>query len=92
MRPTTGDSSKSTNTKAVALTEVPLVTQAQLKDINDLINSNVDSQKQTGAVVAVRMTTGGAVALAVAQGTKPADPWTILGDTAASPVTSVTPA
>ncbi len=92
MRNTTGDSSKSINTKAVALTENPVVTQAQLEDINDPININVYSQKQPGAVVAVTMTTGGAVALAIAQDSLPASPWNIVGDTAETPVTSVTPA
>lgn len=92
MRTTTGDSSKSINTKAVSLTNVAVVTQAQLSDAADPINVNVYSQKQIGSVVSVTMTTGGAVALAIAQGSNPTSKWNIVGDTATTPVTSVTPA
>jgi len=92
MRTTTGDSAKSINTKATSLTNLAIVTQAQLASATDPINVNVYSQKQTGSAVGVVMTTGGAVAIAVAQGGAPTSKWTILGDTAATPVTSVTPA
>ncbi|QHJ79499.1 MAG: hypothetical protein [Caudoviricetes sp.] len=92
MRTTTGDAAKSINTKAVSLTNLAIVTQAQLAAATDPINVNAYSQKQAGSVVGVTMTTGGALALAVAQGSDPTSKWTILGDTAVTPVTSVTPA
>ena len=92
MRTTTGDAAKSINTKAVSLTNLAIVTQAQLAEADDAINVNAYSQKQAGSVVGVIMTTGGALALAVAQGSSPTSNWTILGDTAVAPVTSVTPA
>lgn len=92
MRTTTGDSSKSINTHAVSFTNLAIVTQAQLADAADPINVNVYSQKQPGSTVGVKMTTGGAIAIAVAQGSGPTDKWTILGDTATTPVTTVTPA
>ena len=92
MRTTTGDSAVSVNTRAVSLTNIALVTQAQLASATNPINVNVQSQKQKGSVVCVTMTTGGAVALAIATGNKPTDPWNIIGDTAATPVTTVTPA
>lgn len=92
MRTTTGDSAKSINTKATSLTNLAIVTQAELESAIDPINVTVYSQKQTGSVVGVVMTAGGAVAIAVAQGGAPTDTWTILGDTAETPVTSVTPA
>jgi hypothetical protein len=92
MRTTTGDSSKSINTKATSLTNLGIVTQAQLASATDPININVYSQKQPGSAIGVRMTTGGALALAIAQGYEPTSKWTILGDTAGTPVTSVTPA
>lgn len=92
MRATTGDSSKSINTKAVSLTNLAIVTQAQLATASGMININQYSQKQAGSVVGVTMTTGGALAIAVSQGSDPTSKWTILGDTSAAPVTSVTPA
>lgn len=92
MRTTTGDSSKSINTKATSFTNLGIVTQAQLANAADPININVYSQKQPGSTIGVRMTTGGALAIAVAQGYEPTSKWTILGDTAGTPVTSVTPA
>lgn len=92
MRTTTGDSSKSINTNAVSFTNLAIVTQAELADKADPININQYSQKQPGSTVGVKMTTGGAIAIAVAQGYGPTDKWTILGDTAGTPVTSVTPA
>lgn len=92
MRATTGDSAKSINTRAVSLTNIALITQAQLASATNPINVNAYSEKQKGAVVCVTMTTGGAVALAIATGNKPTDPWNIIGDTAATPVTTVTPA
>lgn len=92
MRTTTGDSSKSINTHAVSFTNLAIVTQAQLADADDPININQYSQKQPGSTVGVTMTTGGAICIAVSQGYNPTDDWTILGDTATTPVTSVTPA
>lgn len=92
MRSITGDVAKSINTKAGSLLNLAIVTQAQLASAADPINITLYSEKQKGAVVGVTMTTGGALALAVAQGGDPTSKWTILGDTAASPVTSVTPA
>lgn len=92
MRVSTGDSPKSINTKATSLTNLAIVTQAQLASATDPINVNAYSQKQQGSAVGVVMTTGGATALAIAQGGAPTSKWTILGDTAGTPVTSVTPA
>lgn len=92
MRTTTGDSAKSINTKAVSLTNLAIVTQVQLASATHMININQYSQKQAGSAVGVVMTTGGAIAIAVAQGSDPTSKWTILGDTAGTPVTSVTPA
>lgn len=88
----TGDRSKSVDTNAVSLTNLAIVTQVQLTDIDHPINTNVYSQKQPGAVVGMKLTTGGAIVLALSQGYAPESPWTIIGDTAATPVTSVTPA
>ncbi|QGH45141.1 putative acetyl-CoA acetyltransferase [Ralstonia phage Reminis] len=92
MRTTTGDSAKSINTKAGSLLNLAIVTQAQLASAADPINIYMYSEKQKGAVVGVTMTTGGALALAIAQGSDPTSKWNIVGDTAATPVTSVTPA
>lgn len=92
MRTTTGDVAKSFDTKATSLTNLAIVTQAQLAAETNPINVNAYSQKQLGSVVGVTMTTGGAVAIAIAQGSQPTSKWTIVGDTAATPVTSVTPA
>lgn len=92
MRTTTGDVAKSINTKAVSLTHLALVTQAQLAEADDPININQYSQKQVGSAVCVTLTTGGAHALAIAQGSDPTSPWIILGDQEATPVTEITPA
>lgn len=92
MRPTTGDQAKSINTNAVSLTNLAIVTQAHLADAGHFININQYSQKQQGSVVGVVLTTGGTTALAMAQGNKRTDPWVIMGDQEATPVTIVTPA
>lgn len=92
MRTTTGDVAKSVQTNAVSLTNLAIVTQVQLANAAHPINVNSQSQKQAGSAVGVIMTTGGAVALAVAQGGSSTDKWNILGDTAGTPVTSITPA
>lgn len=92
MRTTTGDNAVSLNTKAVSLTNLAIVTQAQLAEADDPININQYSQKQLGSAVAVTLTTGGTTAIAIAQGSNPTDPWIILGDQEATPVTEVTPA
>ena len=92
MRATTGDSAKAVAAHATSFTNLAIVTQAQLADIDDPHNINVYSQKQPGSCFGVKMTAGGAICIAVSQGFGPADPWTILGDTAETPVTSITPA
>lgn len=92
MRPTTGDSSKAVAAHATSFTNLAIVTQAQLANAADPHNINVYSQKQPGSCFGVKMTTGGAICIAVSQGFAPTDKWTILGDTAATPVTSITPA
>jgi len=92
MRVTTGDVAKSVQTNAVSLTNLAIVTQVQLADAAHPINVNSQSQKQAGSAVGVIMTTGGAVALAIAQTSLSTGKWTILGDTAVAPVTSITPA
>lgn len=91
-RPTTGDSPKSINSKSVSLAQVAIVTQVELETLASPINTKVHSGKEAGSVVMVIMTTGGAIAFAIAQGSDPDSDWNIVGDTAASPVTEVTPA
>lgn len=90
MRTTTGDVAKSINTKAVALTNNPIVKQVDLEDIDHPININQYSQKQNGSVVTVWLTAGD-FALAMAQGTDPSASWKVMGDTNASPVTEIQP-
>ena len=90
-RSVTGDAPKSVDTKAV-VSPCPVVTQAQLAAATNPITVFSQSGKEIGTVVMVTMTTGGAVAMAIAQGNLPTSKWNIVGDTAASPVTSVTPA
>lgn len=92
MRATTGDSAKAVAAHATSFTNLAIVTQAQLASATDPHNINQYSQKQPGSVFGVKMTTGGAIALAVSQGYGPTDKWTIIGDTATTPVTSITPA
>lgn len=92
MRTTTGDVAKSINTKAGSLLNVAVVTQAELSDATNPINITQYSEKQVFSIVGVKMTTGGAIAIAIAQGGDPTSKWNIVGDTAATPVTSVTPA
>lgn len=88
----TGDRSKAVATHATSFTNLAIVDQATLAKANDPHNINVYSQKQPGSCFGVRMTVGGAICIAVSQGYAPTDKWTILGDTAAAPVTSITPA
>ncbi|UOW66407.1 acetyl-CoA acetyltransferase [Aeromonas phage vB_AspA_Tola] len=87
----TGDAPKSYNTKAV-VSPFPVVTQAQLAEADDVINIYTHSGKEIGTVVMVTMTVGGACAMAIAQGNSPTSKWNIVGDTAGTPITSVTPA
>ena len=90
-RTVTGDAPKSVQTVAV-VSPFPVVTQAQLASVTDPVNIYALSGKEKGTVVMVTMTTGGAVAMAIAQGNGTTSKWNIVGDTAATPVTSVTPA
>lgn len=90
-RVVTGDAPKSVNTKAV-VSPFPVVTQAQLAAATDPINVYSQSGKERGTVVMVTMTVGGACAMAIAQGNAPTSVWNIVGDTAGTPITSVTPA
>lgn len=92
MRQTTGDSAKAVAAHATSLTNLAIVTQAQLASATDPHNINQYSQKQPGSVFGVKLTTGGAIAIAISQGYGPTDKWTIIGDTATTPVTSITPA
>lgn len=92
MRTTTGDEAKSINTKSGSLLNVAVVTQAQLASATDPINIYAYSEKQAGALVAVKFTTGGAIGYAIAQGSDPTSKWNTVGDTAGTPITSVTPA
>lgn len=90
MRQTTGDNAKSINTKAVSLTNIAIVKQVDLEDIDHMININAYSQKQNGSLVTVWLTAGD-FALAMAQGTDPSASWKVMGDTNSSPVTEIQP-
>lgn len=91
MRPITGDNAKSINTVAMSLTNIGIVKQSELEDIDHMININQYSQKQNGSVVCVWLTAGD-FALAMAQGTDPSASWKVMGDTNSTPVTEIQPA
>lgn len=90
-RSVTGDAPVSVQTTPVA-SPFSCVTQAQLAAATNAINDYSKSGKEKGTVVMVTMTVGGAVAMAIAQGNATTSKWNIVGDTAATPITSVTPA
>lgn len=78
---------KAVNTIATAI-PLGLVDQATLADIDASINQDHLSGKQAGAAVAVKLTAGGKITVAIAAGPLPADPWHLL-DLAAADVTPV---
>lgn len=90
-RSVTGDAPVSVQTTPVA-SPFSMVTQAQLASATHAINDYSKSGKEAGTAVMVTMTVGGAVAFAIAQGRATTAKWNIVGDTAATPITSVTPA
>lgn len=74
--PITGDATKGTSVKTVALTlPQPVVAKADLLDTAHPINQAAMSGKQAGSTVIVAET----FELAVASGTKPADKWKVKG-------------
>lgn len=84
MRATTGDSAVSVLTKAVDLVKLPILTQVELTDADNLINSYIDSGKEKGAVVLCQTTPEGdpavsSLVFAVATGNQPTDPWNLTG-------------
>ena len=90
-RNVTGDSPKSVQTQSVSMLPVAIVTQANLASAAHPINDTTKSGKQVGGLVYVKMTTGGAVCIAIAQGSGATDKWLILGMDAAG-FLEVTPA
>lgn len=90
-RNVTGDAPTSVNTQAVSLLPVAIVTQANLASAANPINDTTKSGKQAGGTVYVKLTTGGKICLAIAQGSGATDKWLILGMDAAGFI-EVTPA
>lgn len=87
----TGDSPKSVQTQSVSMLPVAIVTQANLASAAHPINDTTKSGKQVGGLVYVKMTTGGRVVTAIAQGSAATDKWVIQGMDAAGFI-EVTPA
>lgn len=87
----TGDSPKSVQTQSVSMLPVAIVTQANLASAAHPINDTTKSGKQVGGLVYVKMTTGGHVVTAIAQGSAATDKWLIQGMDAAGFI-EVTPA
>ena len=80
----TGASAKSYATNPVE-TIFPIITQAELEDVDNQINIQSDSGKTAGCQIVV-LTTAGAYVFAIAQGGLPASPW-LLSDVTPSLVT-----
>lgn len=78
-RNVTGDSPKSVQTQSVSMLPVAIVTQADLTRAAHPINDTTKSGKQVGGMVYVKLTTGGTVCIAIAQGTAATDKWIIPG-------------
>ena len=87
----TGDAPTSVNTQSVSNLPVAQVTQAQLASAAHPINDTTKSGKQVGGMVYVKLTTGGNVVIAIAQGSAATSKWVILGMDAAGFI-EVTPA
>ena len=88
-RNVTGDSPKSVQTQSVSMLPVAVVTQKDLSSAAHPINDTTKSGKQVGGLVYVKLTTGGTVCIAIAQGSAATDKWLVLGmgDTGFSEVT-----
>lgn len=78
-RNVTGDSPKSVQTQCVSMLPVAIVTQANLSSAAHPINDTTKSGKQVGGLVYVKLTAGGHVCIAIAQGSAATDKWLILG-------------
>lgn len=90
-RNVTGDSPKSVFTQSVSNLPAAIVAQADLASAAHPINDTTKSGKQVGGLVYVKLTSGGKVCIAIAQGTGATDKWLILGMDAAGFI-EVTPA
>lgn len=78
-RNVTGDSPKSVHTQSVSMLPVAVVTQENLAKRAHPINDTTKSGKQVGGLVYVKLTKGGHVCIAIAQGSAATDKWLILG-------------
>lgn len=87
----TGDSPKSVQTQSVSMLPVAIVTQVNLASAAHPINDTTKSGKQVGGLVYVKLTTGGRVVTAIAQGSAATDKWLIQGMDASGFI-EVTPA
>lgn len=87
----TGDSPKSVQTYSVSMLPVAIIAQADLASAAHPINDRTKSGKQVGGQVYVKLTTGGNVCIAIAQGSAATDKWLIPGMDAAGFI-EVTPA
>lgn len=87
----TGDSPKSVQTQSVSMLPVAIVTQVNLASAAHPINDTTKSGKQVGGLVYVKLTNGGRVVTAIAQGSAATDKWLIQGMDASGYI-EVTPA
>lgn len=78
-RDVTGDSPKSVNTQSVSMLPMAIVAQVDLASAAHPINDTTKSGKQTGGMVYVKLTTGGNVVIAIAQGSGATSKWLIQG-------------
>lgn len=78
-RNVTGDSPKSVNTLVVSMLPFAIVPQADLASAANAINDTTKSGKQAGGAVLCKLTTGGSLVLAIAQGKAATDKWVIQG-------------
>lgn len=90
-REITGDSPKSVNTESVSMLPFAHVSQAVLASASSPINDTTKSGKQPGGAVLVKLTTGGQLVIAIAQGSAATDKWVIQGMDAAGLI-EITPA
>lgn len=78
-RNVTGDSPKSVHTQSVSMLPVAIVAEVDLNSSAHPINDTTKSGKQVGGLVYVKLTTGGSVCIAIAQGSDALDKWLVLG-------------
>lgn len=90
-RNVTGDSPKSVQTQSVSMLPVAIVAERDLSSAAHSINDTTKSGKQVGGLVYVKLTTGGNVCIAIAQGSAATDKWLVLGKGDTN-FTEVTPA